>query len=97
MQQLTSQLDNRESRLNIRASYYQKEIITKAARIKHTTISNFVLERAYQEAQEILANETNFKLDNIRWEKFCNALDSNPRTIKPLQKLLTETGVFNNA
>ena len=97
MRQLTSQVDNREARLNIRANYYQKEIITKAARIKHTTISNFVLERACQEAQEILANETDFRLNNTQWAKFCDALDSNPRVIKPLQKLLTEDGVFDNA
>jgi len=96
MRQLMPQ-GSREARLNIRASQYQKEIIMEAAKIKHTTISNFVLGRAYQEAQEILANETNFKLDNKKWKIFCDALDSKPRIIKSLQNLLDKDSIFDNA
>ena len=96
MQQSLSHEVNREARLNIRSSHYQKEIIAMAAQIKQTTISNFVLGSAYQEAQEILANETNFKLDGPRWKLFCDALDGNPRVIKPLSELLTAPGIFDH-
>ena len=91
----TKNLENKESRLNIRASQYQKEIITEAARKQHTSISNFILGIAYREAQEILADETDFKLPAERWEAFCAALDKKPNNILALQKLLSNSSVFD--
>jgi uncharacterized protein (DUF1778 family) len=87
--------DTKESRLNIRATQYQKEVIMEAARRQHTSTSNFIVETAYKEAKEILADETNFKLSTEKWAAFCSALDRKPRNISALQQLLSESNIFD--
>ena len=96
MEELIPHSDTRDARLNIRANLYQKEVIAEAARIRHTTISNFILATAYQKAQEVLASETNFKLPAHKWEAFCKILDREPCVIKPLKDLLTSQDTFDN-
>jgi uncharacterized protein (DUF1778 family) len=87
--------NQKEERLNIRASARQKEVIAKAARIEEKSISEFVLENAYQAAQEVLAEQTHFNLPEGQWEVFCAALDAPPKPIPALKALLTEPGVFD--
>src|SRR5215470_6543585 len=90
----------KNTRLNIRASARQKALIAKAARLSEKTISDFVLENAYQAAQEIikqrkLADQTHFVLPKAQWEAFCAALDEPPKVIPALKKLMTEPGLFD--
>lgn len=85
----------KEMRLNIRASVRQKEVIAKAASIEEKTISEFVLENAYQAAQEVIAEQTHFNLPEDQWEAFCTALDAPPVSIPALRTLLTEPSVFD--
>ena len=42
------QRNQKEARFSIRASARQKEVIAQAARLRRTTMSDFVLEQAYQ-------------------------------------------------
>jgi hypothetical protein len=41
---------NKPSRLNIRVSEHQKSVLTRAAQAMNTTVSSFVLQKAYAEA-----------------------------------------------
>ena len=86
---------NRPARLNIRATRHQKDIVTRAASLTHTTISEFVLGRACKEAREVLAEQSEFKLPAAQWRAFCRALDAPPRDIPALRDLLSERGVFD--
>lgn len=92
----TKILQNRDERLNIRASHYQKAVISEAAKIRNTTVSQFIIMLAFEAAQEILAHETNFKLPKKQWDAFCEALDRAPCYKPELNKLLTESDVFDN-
>lgn len=83
------------ARLNLRATQHQKEIIAKAAELKQTTMSDFIMEKAYQAASEILAEQTHFTLSPDKWEEFCAALDAPPRQIPALRKLLTEPSILD--
>jgi uncharacterized protein (DUF1778 family) len=47
----------RDNNLNIRVTPQQKEIITRAAYIRQTTVSNFVLEQACEAAQQIVLEQ----------------------------------------
>lgn len=85
----------KESRFSIRASEAQKKVIAQAARIKETTMSEFVLEQSLVAAQQVLANQAQFTLPKKQWEKFCAALDAKPRSIPALRRLLTRPGVFD--
>ncbi len=82
-------------RFSIRVSARQKEVIATAARLKQTTISDFVLEQAYQAARQIVADQTHFVLSRKEWKAFCAALDAPPKSIPALRRLLTEPSVFD--
>jgi len=83
------------SRFSIRASATQKRVIAEAARIKDTTISDFVLEQSLTAAQQIIADQVQFRLPKKQWEKFCEALDAPPKTMPALRRLLTKPGLFD--
>jgi uncharacterized protein (DUF1778 family) len=86
---------SKPNRLNIRVSRQEKEVLTRAASVLNTSVSNFVLQRAYAEAQLVLAEQSQFRLPDKKWREFCKALDSPPKDVPALRKLLTERGVFD--
>ncbi len=83
------------TRLNIRATQQNKELIAKAAEKENKNISDFVLENALSAAEAIVVDDANFTVDNRQWEEFLAKLDAPPRDIPSLRKLLTEPGVFD--
>src|SRR5262245_23304758 len=85
------------SHFSIRASATQKRVIAEAARIKNTTISDFVLEQSLTAAQQVIADQVQFRLPKKQWKEFCDALDAAPKTIPALRKLLNRPGLFDAA
>ncbi len=73
----------------------QKSTITRAAELRRTSLSNFMLEHAYEAAQQVLAEQVDIVMTPAEWEVFCEALDGPPRPIEALKKLLTEASVFD--
>ena len=88
--------ESKPNRLNIRVSDHEKDVITRAANALNTTVSSFVLQRAYSEAQAVLAEQSQFRLPEKKWREFCKALDAPPKDIPALRRLLTERGVFDD-
>ncbi len=85
----------KDSRFSIRASATQKKVIAEAARIKDTTISDFVLEQSLTAAQHVIADQVQFRLPKKQWKQFCEALDAPPKTIPSLRRLLNKPGLFD--
>lgn len=85
----------KNSLLSIRISEQQKNVISQAAALQNTTISEFVLENAYEAAAEVLADKTHFVLSPEKWEEFCKALDAPPRDLPGIRKLFNKPSVFN--
>lgn len=83
------------SRFSIRASATQKRVIAEAARIKATTISDFMLEQSLTAAQQVIADQVEFRLPKKQWKAFCDALDAPPKTIPALRRLLNKPGLFD--
>lgn len=83
------------SRFSIRASATQKKVIAEAARLKDTTISDFVLEQSLTAAQQVIADQVQFTLPKKQWKQFCDALDAPPKAIPALRKLLNKPGLFD--
>ncbi len=88
--------ESKPARLNIRISQHEKDVIERAAMTLNTTVSSFVLGKAYDEAKAILADHSQFQLSKLQWRKFCAALDAPPKKIKALSKLFSESGVFDD-
>lgn len=85
----------KEVRINLRANQEQKELLKKAAELKNTTVSNFILENATKAAQEAILAQTHFFLSEEKWIQFCEILDRPPKEIPALRKLLTEPTIFD--
>lgn len=83
------------TRFSIRASALQKRVISQAARLKATTMSEFVLEQAFLAAQQLIADQSHFTLPKKQWNAFCAALDAPPKSIPELRRLLTKPGIFD--
>lgn len=93
--------ESKPARLNIRISRHEKDVIERAAMTLNTTVSSFVLGKAYDEAKAILADHSQLQLGQLQlgelqWRKFCAALDAPPKKIKALSKLFSESGVFDD-
>ena len=85
----------KESKLQLRLTKQQKEVMHQASKLKHMSLSQFVLENAYTAAQEVLGEQTHFILSEKQWDNFCKALDAPARPIKKLRNLLTEESVLD--
>jgi uncharacterized protein (DUF1778 family) len=85
----------RDTKVQLRMRPRQKALIAKAAELKHTTLTSFMLEQAMTSAEQILADQVHFSLSAKKWNQFCAALDAPPRELPNLRKLLTERTVFD--
>lgn len=85
----------KQAKVQLRLSAEQKETISRAARLRQTTLSDFLVENGYRAAQQVLAEQVQFALPPERWQPFCAALDTPPRDIPALRELLTEASVFD--
>ena len=83
------------TKIQLRLRPAEKTLLTRAAQMRRTTLSNFLLEHGFQAAQQILADQVHFTLSSEQWKAFCKALDATPRKIPALTKLLTEESAFD--
>jgi uncharacterized protein (DUF1778 family) len=90
-----SSRQSKDTHLNIRASRHEKEILARAAKLRRTTVTGFVLEKAVQAAQEVLAEQSNFALSDEQWRLFCEALDAPAKDMPSLRNLLNAKTVLD--
>ena len=94
---MRNELALKETKVQLRMRPLQKDVIARAAELKQTTLTNFMVEQAFNAAQQILADQAHFYLSQEMWDDFCAALDAPPRDLPALRKLLTEPSVFDEA
>jgi uncharacterized protein (DUF1778 family) len=83
------------SKVQLRLRPDQKAVLTRAAELSQTSLSNFMLEHACEAAQLVLAEQVDIVMPPAEWKAFCEAIDAPPRSIPALKKLLTEATVFD--
>lgn len=86
---------NRSEKLDIRVTPEAKQILQQAAKQRHTTISQFVLESALDSASAVLAERSRLSLDAEQWEAFMLALDAPPRRHPRMERLLNEPSLLD--
>ena len=84
----------RSEKLDLRLTRKAKMALQEAAAASNRSVSDFVLESALAKADEALANRRTFVLDAVQWKAFMAALDSPPRSLPRLKRLLKEPGFF---
>lgn len=85
----------KESRLSIRVDAKRKAVIARAAKQHGETLSDFVLENAYQMATELLTDEEPVSLSRKQLAHIFETLD-HPRleSVAAVRKLLSERSIL---
>lgn len=80
----------------MRISPMQKAVIARAAKLRRTTITDFVIENAFDAASKAVAEETHFQMTPAQFKKFCRALDAPPaKNLQAILRLLNEPSVLD--
>lgn len=74
--------DLKSARLNLRLAEDDDRLFREAASAASETVSEFLVESARERARRLLADRTEFTLDEARWEAFTSALDR-PAEVRP--------------
>jgi uncharacterized protein (DUF1778 family) len=88
MARMAESTTNRDQAINIRASQRQRNLIDQAARALGKSRTDFMLETACREAENVLLDQTFFRLDEEAFERFNELLDSPPALTDELRMLL---------
>ncbi|WP_165227523.1 DUF1778 domain-containing protein [Aquisphaera insulae] len=86
----------RESRLSIRVDARRKAILARAAERQGETLSEFILENAYQVAATLLVDEEPVSLNRKQVAHIFATLDKPPSaSVAAVRKLLTERSILD--
>jgi len=86
--------ETRDLRWNVRVEESEDALVRAASDLADTKFSSFVRVAAVAEARRILADRTQFPLDESRWEQFTQLLDRPPRVPSGLRELFSKPSVF---
>ena len=78
----------RDVTINIRAKPNRRALIDRAAQLQGKSRSEFMLESAYQKAQDVLLDRCFFGLDELKFKQFLALLDAPPTPNQKLNALL---------
>ena len=79
----------RDLSINLRISQNQRDLIDRAATLQGKSRSEFMLDSAYQKAQDVLLDRCFFDVDEQRFQQFLAHLDAPVMPNQNLQQLLT--------
>jgi uncharacterized protein (DUF1778 family) len=78
--------------ISLRASSAQRDLIDKAARLRGTGRSAFVLQAASEKAQSVLLDQVFFRLNTEKFQQFAALLDAPPASDTGLHRLMAVRG-----
>jgi uncharacterized protein (DUF1778 family) len=84
----------RQSRINLRASARQEQLLKQAAAATDRTMTDFVLESAVVEAERVLADRRWFLISDEQWDEFQHLLEQPARDLPTLRALLAKPSPF---
>ena len=84
----------RGSRINLRASARQEQLLKQAAAATDRTMTDFVLESAVREAERVLADRRWFLISDEQWDEFQRLLEQPARDLPRLRALLAKPSPF---
>ena len=91
----TTERNQRDARLNLRASAQQQQLIRSAAASLDKSVTDFVLDSATTNAERVLADRRWFVLSEEAWTEFQALLDAPVAHTPKLAALLSEPTVFD--
>jgi uncharacterized protein (DUF1778 family) len=85
----------KDDRFSLRITDEQKTTIERAAELRRTSASNFMLETAYTEAVRVIEESSQVHLQAEAWERFYVELEAPPRELPALKRFLAQPTVFD--
>ncbi|MBU3655919.1 MAG: DUF1778 domain-containing protein [Rhodospirillaceae bacterium] len=85
----------KSEKIDIRLTPDAKYMLQEAARERHTTISQFVINTALSAASEVLAERNRIGLNAAQWTTLMAALDAPPRRHPRMERLLNEPTILD--
>lgn len=86
--------ETKVEQLNIRTSAAQKAKLAEAARLKNMNVSQFVLHKSLEAADEIIADQVVIRLSAEDYDQFVARLEEPPRELPRLRELLASPSVL---
>ena len=86
----------RQERMNFRVSTEDKTLLRTAAELLGQDMTDFVLSKARQAAQEIIEDQRDFILPDDQYTAFLAALDRAPVEKPRLRRLLEEPSILES-
>ena len=83
----------RDRRFQLRATASEEELIKVAADRQSVNITEFIMRSAREKAEQSLADQTRFVLDDKQWKAFMAALDRPAKDKPRLRQLFNEQHV----
>ena len=82
--------------INLRVKPHARSLIDRACAITDKRITDFVLDAACREAEDVLLDRRLFHLDESAYQAFVQALDAPTRRNPELKKLLSRKPLWEN-
>ena len=93
---MTTATATRTARLGLRATPEQETVLRRAADVAHKSLTDFILDAAYQAAENTLLDQRLFMVSASQYDALMDMLDR-PETDNPgLASLLSRPSVWTN-
>lgn len=86
--QTTIRKSVRDKQINIRATDEERAVIDYAANLVNKNRTDFILERAVNEARNIILDQRVFMLEDARYQAFIEQLEAPVQNIEGRQRLM---------
>ena len=93
---LDMQTIQKAEQLNIRASAEQKAKLAEAARIQNMNVSQFVLSKSLDAAEEVIADQRLIRVSKEEHDWLLAKLEEPPKEIPALRELFSRPSVFES-
>ena len=90
---ISTREQQRDRRFQLRATATEEELIKVAADRQGVNVTEFIMRSACEKAEQALADQTRFVLDEKQWKAFMAALDRPAKEKPRLRQLFQEQHV----
>jgi len=90
----TVSASHKVEQLNIRATAAQKTKLAEAARLQNMNVSQFILSKSLDAAEEVIADQRLIRVSKAEADWLLAKLEEPPRDLPRIEKLLAEPSVF---
>jgi uncharacterized protein (DUF1778 family) len=96
LRNIAMQITQKAEQLNIRASASQKAKLAEAARLQNMNVSQFVLSKSLDAAEQVIADQRLIRVSKAEYDWLVAKLEEPPQDIPALRELFSRPSVFES-